>query len=273
MAVWTQICGVDRRSGKLKRQPRPPPIPRATSEILWVRVFKTLEDRVRVLVLRVFVALLVSVSAAMALPHCDYVAAHSNIFCGERSGCVRAGYLWRGSCETYDRQFQCKWDCGEAGYEYSGVWGSCSCDPLDPGCDCLLEGTPITLSDGTTKTVEAIQAGDRVLAYNETSRKMQVGEVLSVRQPFLTEFYFVINGRIRVTQNHPILVNGNWVPAGELRVGDRLTRPDGTFSPVFSVEKINQQAMVYNFQVSVQTYVADGIIVHNKEDCLVYQQH
>ena len=30
--------------------------------------------------------------------------------------------------------------------------------------------------------------------------------------------------------------------------------------------------MVYNFQVEDETYLADGIAVHNKEDCEEYSQ-
>jgi len=47
----------------------------------------------------------------------------------------------------------------------------------------------------------------------------------------------------------------------------------GKHLEVASVERIEETVQVYNFQVNVGTYVADGVVVHNKEDCEDYEQY
>jgi hypothetical protein len=137
----------------------------------------------------------------------------------------------------------------------------------------MLSGTPITLADGTEKLVEMIQVGDQVLAYNESTRAMQPSQVISVSVPFTVDHYYLINRTIRVTDTHPMLSKGQWVVAADLTLGEVLTSLDGRQVPVFSKEKVVGTALVYNFGVAAGTYVANGVIVHNKEDCQYYEQY
>jgi hypothetical protein len=137
----------------------------------------------------------------------------------------------------------------------------------------LLEGTPITLANGRDKPVEMIRKGDQVLAYDESSGTMRASEVVSVHAPYDVDHYFVINEEIRATENHPMLSDGRWVAAGQLRIGDWLTGPDNQDILVTSVRQVEGKARVFNFQVAAGTYVADGVIVHNKEDCEQYVQY
>ncbi len=39
-----------------------------------------------------------------------------------------------------------------------------------------------------------------------------------------------------------------------------------------AIDKIERAAKVYNIQVSSHTYIADGVVVHNKDDCEQYMQ-
>ncbi|MBK8229537.1 MAG: hypothetical protein IT349_07570 [Candidatus Eisenbacteria bacterium] len=128
------------------------------------------------------------------------------------------------------------------------------------------------MADGSTKVVEHMEVGDRVLAYNEQTRSMTVSEVVSVHRPYSVRFYYVVNDRISLTQNHPILSRGKWISAGDLRVGDDFQTVSLAATPVFSIEKVEADVLVYNFQVALGTYIASGIVVHNKEDCLLYEQ-
>lgn len=128
------------------------------------------------------------------------------------------------------------------------------------------------MADGTTKAVEDMAVGDRVLAYDEKSRTMTTSEVVSVHSPYNVTFYYIVNDRISLTQNHPILSRGKWVSAGDLKVGDVFQTASLAPTPVFSIERIENDALVYNFQVALGTYVASDIVVHNKEDCLLYEQ-
>jgi hypothetical protein len=131
----------------------------------------------------------------------------------------------------------------------------------------------ISMADGTTKPVETIRSGDLVMAVNALSGEAKASQVLAVHTPYRVEKFLVINGKTRMTENHPVLRNGAWTAAGEITEGDVLTGRDGRVIPVRSVDVVWEDAMVYNFQVEGQTYLADGIVVHNKEDCLLYMQY
>ena len=214
-----------------------------------------------------FLVLLFVTGNASAQPLCFQVV-DADDWCAPIYGCSRA-LEWRGSCENNppDREYRCRWDgqeC-EGGTQWS-VWAACDC-ATSGGCDCLLAGTPITLADGTTKPVEAIQVGDRVLGFDESTRSMKPAKVVAVHAPFETDHYFIINGKIRMTEAHPVLSRGKWVLVGELKVGDALTDSKGHTQVILSMEEVDEIAPTYNFQVSGGTYVAGGIVVHNKENC------
>ena len=93
---------------------------------------------------------------------------------------------------------------------------------------------------------------------------MEPGAVIGVHPPREVDEYLVLNESLRLTPNHLVLSAGKWVRAGELKVGDLLTAPGGAPVPLFSVHKMIGRVTVYNLQVSTGTYVAGGIIVHNK---------
>ena len=40
---------------------------------------------------------------------------------------------------------------------------------------------------------------------------------------FLITISLVSAGTLKVTSEHPFLINGEWIPAKELKIGDRLT--------------------------------------------------
>lgn len=218
--------------------------------------------RVLLLVLLSFVALMMALSdQALAHPNCDQVI--PPLLCGPVSGCT-AYIEWRGDCAgPIPREWRCCWDGPNC--PPCGSWQSCDC--WGPGCDCLPAGTQITLADGTTKPVEKIQVGDRVLSYDELAAGMASAEVVAVHTPYAAAHYFVVNEKVSMTENHPVLVGGKWVAAGQLKVGDMLTRAGGDQESIFSIRRVDEAVTVFNFQVSLGTYVAGGFIMHNKEDC------
>jgi hypothetical protein len=70
-----------------------------------------------------------------------------------------------------------------------------------------------------------------------------------------------------------VLSGGVWTTVGALHVGDWLTAADGHAVPVYSLRGMTEVTTVYNFQVEGGTYVADGVVVHNKDECLQYIQY
>lgn len=126
------------------------------------------------------------------------------------------------------------------------------------GGGCLLAGTRILMADGTIKNVEEIQVGDVLYAYDSP-----YVTVLELKPNSYYEHY-VLNGRLHITWEHPVLVGDVFVETKYLKIGDEVTRYDGTKEPLTSIVKVNAVTPTYNFIVDGNhSYIADDIVVHN----------
>jgi len=102
---------------------------------------------------------------------------------------------------------------------------------------CLLHGSPVAMADGSQRAVEQLRAGDQVLGYDE-SRGVVIDEVTLVIPHHRRSSHFVINDDLRITNDHPVLVQQEnetrWLRAQEVEVGMRLRGLD----QVVTVERI-----------------------------------
>lgn len=135
----------------------------------------------------------------------------------------------------------------------------------EQGGGCFAPGTKILLGDGKTKNIEDIKKGDSILTreapMSDKLVKAKVKEV-TIRQVW---GYLLINGKLKITDNHIILANGKWVEAASLRSGDLLATTDGQ-EVVESVEWHLGKTDVYNLEIEkYHTFFADGIFVHNQK--------
>ena len=97
------------------------------------------------------------------------------------------------------------------------------------------------------------------------ARKLKSDKVLAVHDPIEADYHLLVNGTMHMTPSHPVRTKGEWVEIGKMNVGDTLTAADGEAVPITSIERIDGKVNVYNFTVNPYgTYVAAGIIVHNK---------
>jgi len=132
---------------------------------------------------------------------------------------------------------------------------------------CFLAGTPIEMADGSMRSIEEVRPGDAVRSYDEASGRFTTARVSEVMTGS-SAMHLVINGHLRLTDKHPLRVIGegrDWVEAGQLKVGDILFQSDGTFQIVRSIDLVEREEPVYNFEVErTHTYCAGGIVVHNK---------
>jgi len=144
---------------------------------------------------------------------------------------------------------------------------------LDDGRTCFLAGTKVTMGDGSYKNIESVQIGDKVKSYDE-----QTGEIIDCKVTHvfrhspeeMTDYYLVINNDLRVTPNHRFYSDGNWVYAGDLRIGDPLfPREEDKDYNVYSIDRIYERAASFDLEVErCHTYfvsIADSvdILVHN----------
>jgi hypothetical protein len=152
----------------------------------------------------------------------------------------------------------CEEDCGE-------------CEWIPPSC--FVAGTPITMADGSTKPIEAVRVGDTVLSYDEATGALAPGSVQATMEHPDSTRLVVVNSTLVTTPEHPFWVDGRWVAAGQLRVGDALlTAASAQASPmlvpasVHSLEARSDSTTTYNFTVGrYHDYFAGGVLVHNKK--------
>jgi hypothetical protein len=83
--------------------------------------------------------------------------------------------------------------------------------------------------------------------------------------------YFIINGKLKITFEHPLLINrnGNYLfsRANDIVVGDLILDAINGWTSVDTKEQINTIVNVVNINVESQdTYYAEGILVHNLID-------
>jgi len=113
--------------------------------------------------------------------------------------------------------------------------------------------------------LQKIKKGMEVYAYDEESGELKVSKVSKTFFHPKENTYLVINDNLLVTPNHPVLNNNKWVEIGELGEGDMLTDKDNNPIPISKIKEVKELSDVFNFEVEkYHTYVAEGIIVHNK---------
>jgi hypothetical protein len=159
---------------------------------------------------------------------------------------------------------------------------------------CFLAGTRIQMADGTEKPIENVKVDDKILSFNESTRKVEVDEVRMVEAPVADQYCQIeLPDRVlHVTSEHPLYgrkrgIEG-WIAVDsaksleehpymgrmlpDLEVGDELySRFEGTWLQVSAIDTFEGQVQTYNI-ASVRrtmTYFADDILVHNKGGCFL----
>ncbi|QXE39154.1 hypothetical protein KQY30_15195 [Streptomyces sp. GMY02] len=142
---------------------------------------------------------------------------------------------------------------------------------------CFLAGTPVLLADGTSKNIEDIEVGDKVLATNpatgETSAQPVTELLPSEGEKKLNELTITTAGgkkKITATAEHPFWVpkQNAWVNAADLKPGTTLSTADGTTARIVGNRAYTDHVRTYNFTVAkLHTYyVLAGttpVLVHN----------
>lgn len=144
------------------------------------------------------------------------------------------------------------------GTPVGGTTGGGKPPPPGGGSGCLIAGTQIRMANGTTKNVENIQIGDILVGYPNLS--------VTVRElkPNRCNEYYIINNRLKITWEHPVMVNKRLRMVKNLHIGDNMIKYDGTSEIITSIIIINGEIPTYNFIVDKNhLYIADDIVVHN----------
>ena len=172
---------------------------------------------------------------------------------------------------------------------------------------CFTPDTKLTLADGTQKEIQELAIGDELLSLRMPNAQTEdehpviasevsyaeyciteLGESEIVTSKIINMFfdfsdtYYVINGDIKVTGEHPFFVkipDGYYLPTEgqsseefwcweyvrNLGVGQIMYDKDMKEVPIDTIEEIEKEIEIVNIDVDGNnTYFAEGILVHNK---------
>lgn len=135
------------------------------------------------------------------------------------------------------------------------------------GNACFTGDILVTLADGSTKPIMDIQVGDALLSWDTEKQQPVISYVTEVIRHAAHEGgrLLLINGHIKVTEEHMLFDGENWKPAGWFVPGNVLVGLDGSLVKVQSVREIIKDAPTYNLEVdhNAHNYFANGILAHN----------
>ncbi|GAA3973606.1 polymorphic toxin-type HINT domain-containing protein [Streptomyces plumbiresistens] len=148
---------------------------------------------------------------------------------------------------------------------------------VPPGCKCFLAGTDVLMADGSTKDIEDVQLGDKVLATDpktgETVPRKVTRLIRTEGDKYFNELSIATeNGieKLTATYEHPFWSpsHQDWVPARKLKPGMTLRTDDDDTVIVTGNRPFAKQARTYNLTVDdLHTYyVLAGqtpVLVHN----------
>jgi len=154
--------------------------------------------------------------------------------------------------------------------------------PPRPPCCCFVKGTKILMVDGSYKNIEDVELEDIVIGKNGSQNR-----VLKFLRPKLGDTGATMiafnGGKPFMTSDHPVYVRGyGWksfdpvmteskysMAVGMYQVGDVIETDNGSGFEIKSIEEHtdqDQDQTIYNFSLSGNhTYIADGLVVHNKD--------
>ncbi|MCX8525690.1 Hint domain-containing protein [Chryseobacterium formosus] len=135
---------------------------------------------------------------------------------------------------------------------------------------CFVAGTLISTAE-EFKKIEDIEIGNLVWSYNELNKNKELKKVVSISLNESREIIIIKlgNTKIECTPEHPFYVDGKWVEAGDLRIGDELFGINNQFYQITSLIREARKQKVYNFEVedNHNYYISDqSILVHNNCD-------
>ncbi|MEV5969088.1 polymorphic toxin-type HINT domain-containing protein [Streptomyces sp. NPDC051921] len=150
------------------------------------------------------------------------------------------------------------------------------------GCNSFVPGTKVLMADGSTKPIENVRTGDKVLATDpktgETRVETVTAEIKGQGLKHLVTVTIDTDGKaggktalITATDGHPVWVPElrDWIKATDLKSGQWLQTSAGTYVQITSVKRWSAPAAtVHNLTVSdIHTYYAlagaTSLLVHN----------
>lgn len=148
-------------------------------------------------------------------------------------------------------------------------------------CNSFAPDTQVLMADGTTKAIEDVRTGDKVLSTDPRTGRTEVktvtAEIIGEGRKNLVRVTLAIEvdgkkqtATITATAGHPFWVPalGTWTDATDLTAGEQLRTATGSLVRITEVRRWTQSATVHNLTVAdFHTYHvlagATPVLVHN----------
>ncbi|MFB6937430.1 polymorphic toxin-type HINT domain-containing protein [Streptomyces chartreusis] len=175
--------------------------------------------------------------------------------------------------------------CGNVGFQsimtYVGARGAGKLKWASPCSRCFLAGTDVLMADGTTKDIEDVELGDKVLATDpktgESGPRRVTRLIVTEDDKHFNELSIATPDgieKLTATYEHPFWSPSErkWVEAGDLEPGMTLLTDEGDTVIVTANRSFTKHARTYNLTIDdLHTYyVLAGvtpILVHNSTPC------
>src|SRR5262249_40187595 len=148
---------------------------------------------------------------------------------------------------------------------------------------CLVEGTQVTMGDGSTMPIEAIRVGDLVRSHDGAGfRSARVSRIYSGNAHQLVRIELASGNALVSTPEHvhfaarslvgsrvgagaPVCdPTGPWRPADAVDVGMSMLTESGAHDHVTGVVFVEADRRVHDLEVEgTHNFVANGIVTHN----------
>ncbi len=139
------------------------------------------------------------------------------------------------------------------------------------GFICLSPDTKVNTKEGT-KLISDIKAGDMVYSHNN---KLELNKVISVNSRsivyYWNKYYYIYydydRQPIKATYNHYFYIDGDYVMAEDLRVGDKLLDYSLNLREIINISVVpNYYDFVWDISVEHNhNFFANNILVHNAD--------
>lgn len=140
---------------------------------------------------------------------------------------------------------------------------------------CFVEGTLITLADGTQKKVEDINYGDEVLCYDFNEGKQTTAPIEFVMKKMQSNFYYKVslsdgtilklvgaNGKSHRLYN---VTKQSFIYPQDFEENDYTLKENGTLVTISSIEKVEEKVNFYNISSKDHINVyAENVLTSNR---------
>jgi superfamily I DNA/RNA helicase len=150
---------------------------------------------------------------------------------------------------------------------------------------CLVEGTLVTMGDGSRRPIEQVRVGDQVMSWLGAGRfaPARVARTHRATRPSGVAVTTKSGRRVVSTPDHVHLAGERasfgtetapfdarsarehvWAHAGSVRIGSVMLDEHGRHDPVTWVERVQLDRVVYDLDVEpTHNFVAEGLVTHN----------